>query len=255
MPCHCRCLRRSEHGWVGCNSSRPELHAYPCSLWLLFHTLVAHAPEPDALPTLHAIVGYVTNFFGCAECVGHFAVLAARLESDVRALATHRHRGGRERAALWLWKAHNTVSERLAAEALTDSPATEFAEFSHEQWPSRGLCHGCRELSGPPKAGVRPTLQWREDAVYRQLLEQYCLEPHFECWDALIHMGAHPRKSHAEVSATYGAVGTGAAVVVLLLIACGCVGLGGCSGRRPCDDGAGPPGRRGGRRKKDDHVV
>ena len=164
--------RRSGPGWVGCNSSRPELHAYPCSLWLLFHTLVAHAPEPDALPTLHAIVGYVTNFFGCKECVGHFAVLAARLESDLRALAAHKHRGGRERAALWLWKAHNSVSERLAAEALTDSPATEFAEFAHEQWPPRTLCQGCRELSGPPKAGVRPSLQWREDAIYRQLLEQ-----------------------------------------------------------------------------------
>ena len=35
-------------------------------LWQL-----AHSSEPDALPTLHTIIGYVTNFFGCQECVGH----------------------------------------------------------------------------------------------------------------------------------------------------------------------------------------
>ena len=95
--------------WHACNSSHPELHAYPCSLWLLFHSLLAHQTEPDALPSLHAIVGYVTNFFSCKDCVGHFAVLAAGLEGELRAMAsTHQH--GRERAALWLWQAHNKVS-------------------------------------------------------------------------------------------------------------------------------------------------
>ena len=238
-------------GWVGCNSSRPELHAYPCSLWLLFHTLVTHSTEPEALPTLHAIVGYVTNFFGCSECAGHFAVLAARLEGDLRTLAAHKHRGGRERGALWLWKTHNAVNERLAAEALTDSPATEFAEFAKEQWPSRSTCSRCRELSGPPKAGVKPSLQWHEDSVYAHLLEQYCLEPRFECWDALLRLGLHHRKSHAEVSATYGAVGTGGAVCLLLLIACGCLG---CrrTGAAICDDGS---VLKPNRRKKQDHVV
>ena len=34
---------------VMCSSSRPELHAYPCSLWLLFHTLLAHAKAPRLL--------------------------------------------------------------------------------------------------------------------------------------------------------------------------------------------------------------
>ena len=81
---------------------------------------LAHASEPDALPNLHTIVGYVTNFFGCADCVGHFAVISARLESDIRELSTHSHHGGRERAQLWLWQAHNKVNDRLAAEALVD---------------------------------------------------------------------------------------------------------------------------------------
>ena len=90
----------------------------------------AHASEPDALPTLHAIVGYVTSYFGCSDCVGHFAVIAARLESDIRELSTHAHHGGRERAALWLWQAHNKVNDRLAAEMLVDSPQLKFAEFA-----------------------------------------------------------------------------------------------------------------------------
>lgn len=37
----------------------------------------------------------------------------------------------------------------------------------------------------PPRAGVKPTLTWRHDAVLRVLLQSYCLEPRFECWEAL----------------------------------------------------------------------
>ena len=37
-------------------------------------------------------------------------------------------------------------------------------------------------------------MKWREDRVYRQLLEQYCLEPRFECWEALLRLGATPSK-------------------------------------------------------------
>ena len=58
----------TEMPWTACNSSRAELHAYPCALWLLFHTLLAHSAEPEAMPSLHAIVGYITNFFGCTDC-------------------------------------------------------------------------------------------------------------------------------------------------------------------------------------------
>ena len=49
LPNHDEWMTMLEHSglpdapdeWQGCNSSRPDLHAYPCSLWLLFHTLVA----------------------------------------------------------------------------------------------------------------------------------------------------------------------------------------------------------------------
>ena len=111
--------------WHACNSTHAELHAYPCSLWLLFHSLLAHASEPEALPHLHAIVGYVTNFFGCKDCVGHFAVLAAGLEQGLIELGS-RHRHGRDRAMIWLWQTHNKVNERLASEC-----ATPFSNHLH----------------------------------------------------------------------------------------------------------------------------
>ena len=96
--------------WVACNSSRADLHAYPCSLWLLFHTLIAHSSEPTALTTLHAVVGYVTTFFSCSECASHFRQLASHLDADVR---KSKLKGGRDRAMLWLWEAHNKVCREL----------------------------------------------------------------------------------------------------------------------------------------------
>jgi hypothetical protein len=206
----------------------------------------------DALPTLHSIVAYVTNFFGCTECVGHFAVLAARLETDVREMAdVHHQHGGRARAALWLWQVHNKVNERLAAEALTDSPATKYAEFAKEQWPSRHVCPECREVAMPPRAGVRPELRWREAGVLKFLLEQYCLEPRFECWDTLARLGAKRIRPAAEVSATYGGIATGGAVILLFMIACGCCVCRGQSSS-PCPGDATAPARG---KYKRDHVV
>ena len=234
--------------WVGCASNHTELHGYPCSLWMLFHTLLAHSPEPEALPTLHTIIGYVTNFFGCADCVGHFAVLSAHLETDLRALSQQRHHGGRERAALWLWQAHNKVNDRLAAEALVDSPQMKYAEFAKIQWPPRGECPDCRELSMPPRAGVRQELRWRHDSVVAHLLESYCLEPRFECWEQLVRMRSKRQAPAAEMSGFYGTILTGACVLLLLLLACGC-----CSFLNPsamCDSDAPKHGRR-----KRDHIV
>lgn len=156
-------------------------------------------------------------------------------------MAARNLKGGRERAALWLWQSHNKVNERLAAEALTDSPALQYAEFAKEQWPPRSLCKECREVTMPPRAGVRPELRWREEVVFHFLLEQYCLEPRFECWDELMRLGSKRQRPAAELSATWGAAATGAAVLLLLLLGCCVCGRGNPSS--PCGDG--PPQRGG----------
>ena len=75
------------------------------------------------------------------------------------------------------------VNERLAGASGDDSAASQFEEFAKVQWPTRAACTDCRELSMPPRSGVKPSLKWRYDAVLRALFEQYCLEPRFECWE------------------------------------------------------------------------
>jgi thiol-disulfide isomerase/thioredoxin len=96
--------------WVQCAGSRAELRGYPCSLWLLFHALLANAdagPAPaDAAPpsgsassaALGAITGYVRHFFGCLECRAHFVTMAANLTQDVCARARAASAARRARA-------------------------------------------------------------------------------------------------------------------------------------------------------------
>ncbi len=234
--------------WNACNSTHAELHAYPCALWLLFHSLLAHATEPEALPSLHAIVGYVKEFFGCEDCRGHFTVLAAALEKDLREMASE-HQHGRHRAALWLWQAHNHVNERLGAEELTDSAAAQFAEFAKVQWPSRSLCPDCREVSRP-HPGVKASVHWRRPLVLKVLYEHFCLEPRFECWDELTRMGES--RPPAELSAVFGTYGILAGVTMLLLLACGAAR---CCGGSADKCAASVGGALHGPRKKRDHIV
>jgi thiol-disulfide isomerase/thioredoxin len=232
--------------WHACNSSHAELHAYPCALWLLFHSLLAHASEPEALPSLHAVVGYIKEFFGCEDCRGHFMVLAAALEKDVREMASE-HEHGRHRAALWLWQAHNHVNERLGAAELTDSAAAQFAEFAKVQWPSRSLCPECREVSRP-QPGVKASVHWRRSLVLKVLYEHFCLEPRFECWNDLTRMGE--TRPQGGLSAELRPYGLAAGAIVLLLFAwmCGASLLRGSSA-------ASVRGANHAPRKKRDHVV
>ena len=91
--------------WAACRGATDEARGYPCGLWLLFHTLVAHSVDASAVATLRAIRGYVQHFFGCNACARHFAGMASdeALEGIDRTDA----------AALWLWRAHNAVNMRL----------------------------------------------------------------------------------------------------------------------------------------------
>jgi len=65
---------------VLCSSATPARHAYPCGLWTLFHTLLAHAEPLHAMQTLQAIVGYVDVFFGCDECAAHFHNVSSTMQ-------------------------------------------------------------------------------------------------------------------------------------------------------------------------------
>eukprot|EP00966_Prymnesium_polylepis_P106112 2456982-Prymnesium_polylepis.1 len=62
--------------WAACRGWSASARGYPCGLWLLFHSLLARAPDHAALGVLAAIEGYVRHFFGCADCAAHFLQMA-----------------------------------------------------------------------------------------------------------------------------------------------------------------------------------
>ncbi|XP_004643521.2 sulfhydryl oxidase 1 [Octodon degus] len=141
--------------WVGCQGSEPHFRGFPCSLWLLFHSLTVQASQQNAdgsqepasgQEVLQAIRNYVRFFFGCRDCADHFEQMAAG--------SMHRVRSPND-AVLWLWTSHNRVNARLAG-APSEDP-----QFPKVQWPPRDLCSACHnELSGEPVWDVGTTLHF-----------------------------------------------------------------------------------------------
>ncbi|XP_005375520.2 PREDICTED: sulfhydryl oxidase 1 isoform X2 [Chinchilla lanigera] len=141
--------------WVGCQGSEPHFRGFPCSLWLLFHSLTVQASRQsadrsqkpaDGQEVLQAIRNYVYYFFGCRDCANHFEQMAAGSMHGVRSPND---------AVLWLWTSHNRVNARLAG-APSEDP-----QFPKVQWPPRELCSACHnELSGEPVWDVGATLRF-----------------------------------------------------------------------------------------------
>lgn len=158
-------LGRGVPRWVACRGWSPESRGYPCGLWSLFHTLLAHTN--DSASALLAIEGYVEHFFGCAECAGHFRGMV-RSTSDPPPDGVHGPIGSPSAAALWLWRAHNAVNSRL-------NRSTEAAVLTlglrKMQWPDAATCPSCRDHAG----------HWRRGAVLRHLRASYCRETLAPC--------------------------------------------------------------------------
>lgn len=80
----------------------------------------------------------------------------------------------------------------------------------------------------PPRAGVPPELRWRHDDVIGVLLEHYCMEPRFSCWEALEKHAAQRangkgRRTGTQLSGgALGTLGTICGVLVLIALAGGC---------------------------------
>ncbi|XP_049632424.1 sulfhydryl oxidase 1 isoform X1 [Suncus etruscus] len=129
--------------WVGCQGSELHFRGFPCSLWLLFHSLTVQAARSQINPSqesakaqevLQAIRAYIRYFFGCRDCAGHFEQMAVASMHKVDT---------RDGAVLWLWSRHNRVNTRLKG-----SPS-EDPHFPKMQWPPRELCPACHnEIQG-----------------------------------------------------------------------------------------------------------
>ena len=182
--------------WRACQGWSAASRGYPCALWSLFHTLLAHAADPAV--ALLAIEGYVEHFFGCAACSAHFLQMAragihtgsggrqgGAATSDLAApgartgTVSASDRAPSDRApdgvhapaasssgtaSLWLWRAHNAVNLRLNG---TGVEAVRNLGLPKVQWPDAATCPACH--SGKASGGT-----WDEVAVAAFLGSTYC---------------------------------------------------------------------------------
>ncbi|KHN70952.1 Sulfhydryl oxidase 2 [Toxocara canis] len=142
-------LRAEEHNnrpfpineeWEHCKGSNPQFRGYTCGLWTTFHALTVQSYKDghndasyEPLPPLHAVRGWVDQFFGCRHCRDHFIRMTTRtfpMDSLVRKA---------DDVFLYLWKAHNIVNARLKGRD------TEDPEFRKYQFPAPFLCPFCSE--------------------------------------------------------------------------------------------------------------
>ncbi|KRY58937.1 Sulfhydryl oxidase 1 [Trichinella britovi] len=126
--------------WVACNGSSPQYRGYPCSVWLIFHTLTVHAymidnnlPDFNPIEVPSAIYGYIKHFFGCRFCAENFGRSAVKMSQQI-----HNERD----EILWLWASHNRANYHLKGDK------TEDPRFPKNPFPYPKLCPECRKMDG-----------------------------------------------------------------------------------------------------------
>lgn len=153
---------------------------YTCGLWTLFHLVMVSVAEqqtgagllsptgflargagylsghPTPEDALERIRGFVEHFFGCLDCRAHFL----RSYDGCDLGRCHLPRGDSEAAALWLWRMHNDVTLRVAAENGAKQPSP---------WPSQEACPDCWPLG----AGPAQATQGDSVAIYNHLRSEY----------------------------------------------------------------------------------
>ncbi|RWS30728.1 sulfhydryl oxidase 1-like isoform X2, partial [Leptotrombidium deliense] len=142
--------------WRSCEPSMPNLRGYPCSLWLLFHTLTVseytHQHMVKKVIKYHSVLRtmreYVKYFFTCTYCAEHFVNMAANLDQELQYPNS---------SVVWLWKAHNKVNKRLAGDR------TEDPKHPKIQFPSQQQCPKCYTENN----------EWKESEVVNFLTKRY----------------------------------------------------------------------------------
>eukprot|EP00112_Aurelia_sp_Birch-Aquarium-sp1_P021676 Seg5896.1 transcript_id=Seg5896.1/GoldUCD/mRNA.D3Y31 product="Sulfhydryl oxidase 1" protein_id=Seg5896.1/GoldUCD/D3Y31 len=159
----------AEVEWRSCKGSKPHYRGFPCSLWMLFHTMTVHCgtrPESGltGLDLLRRIRGFIDFFFGCRYCRNHFVAMASNIDSEVKSF---------DDAILWLWERHNRVNARLASDLSTDPVHPKI------QFPSEEACSECRirtsannTIVTSPGYGV-DDIKWNKRLVLEFLKKHY----------------------------------------------------------------------------------
>ncbi|BFZ20202.1 hypothetical protein BsWGS_23241 [Bradybaena similaris] len=146
--------------WECCHGSSPRYRGYPCSMWLLFHTLTVSAykesrgaRQGNPQEVLLAIRGYMKHFFGCQECSKNFLSMAQSVEGEV-----HKHSD----SVIWLWSAHNKANKRLHGD-ISEDPKHPKIEF-----PCDKMCPQCRI-----KTDADTKVSWDMEKVVEFLVSFY----------------------------------------------------------------------------------
>ncbi|CAF1192510.1 unnamed protein product [Adineta steineri] len=150
-----------------CNGSDSSKRGYPCTLWVLFHSMTvkqAILAEQNALPSdikpsdvIVSIREFIGNFFLCEECVTHFVNMTINAENEIKS---------HHESILYLWRSHNIVNKRLRYEEYTNDPNWPKVPF-----PTKEQCNLCAQQIDE-NGDAR---EYNENETYKFLKEFYSL--------------------------------------------------------------------------------
>eukprot|EP00931_Biecheleriopsis_adriatica_P007495 TRINITY_DN108776_c0_g1_i1.p1 TRINITY_DN108776_c0_g1~~TRINITY_DN108776_c0_g1_i1.p1 ORF type:complete len:702 (-),score=140.65 TRINITY_DN108776_c0_g1_i1:36-2141(-) len=163
-----------------------------CRLWSLFHTLAAEGWRQEGQPIegevlmepgamLQAVRGFVDQFFKCLYCRQHFLE-----QFDAGSYGLEVARKDRRDVVLYLWRLHNAVSVRVAAE--------HGCNAADRRWPPSSLCPACWDTSaahdwpvlsetkamekGASSRAIQMQAVPQEEVVLQFLMDAFLERPH-----------------------------------------------------------------------------
>eukprot|EP01147_Barroeca_monosierra_P009597 gene9597-1821_t len=118
----------TQQTWRYCRGSSPQYRGYPCGLWTLFHTLLAHTTDRDKEEGAQKLLVVIAD---------HFLSMYNSADTFMSGLPKNIESG---RAMLWLWDAHNRANVRLARNVADISTDPKHPKLL---FPTRVQCPKC----------------------------------------------------------------------------------------------------------------
>ncbi|XP_016484871.1 sulfhydryl oxidase 2 isoform X2 [Nicotiana tabacum] len=147
--------------WMYCRGSKNDTRGFSCGLWVLLHSLSIRVEDGESNMAFRTTCDFIHNFFICEECRQHFYDMCSSVPNPFKKARDY---------ALWLWRAHNKVNERLKKDEA--SLGTGDPEFPKVIWPSKQLCPSCY-LNPGEKSKENSKIEWNEDEVFKFLVSYY----------------------------------------------------------------------------------
>lgn len=173
-----------------------------CGLWVLLHSLSVRIEDGESQFAFTTICDFIHNFFVCEECRQHFYEMCSSVSSPFNKARDF---------ALWLWRAHNKVNERLLKEE--ETMGTADPKFPKMIWPPRQLCTSCYRSHGSQQQ-----IEWDVDEVHKFLINYYgiTLASLYKSNSALGNVVANGVLDEPTASTNAVAVPVGAALAIAL---------------------------------------